>query len=168
MSEINCEHGVPVLLETDRHVFDQTGVNLDCFVCEPTPESQALEHNVIEPKHETIFTATNWHCLDCDACIEEHGLPRITPSDEVGTPNIQGVLGRVTFPADECWGDLIEVPAAVVTTQACGIERATAAEFWADPAHKAIQVRSASRLGASDLGVNRARIERIRTATGPL
>ena len=41
------------------------------------------------------------------------------------------------------------------------------AEFWADPANKAIQVRSASRLGASDLGVNRARIERIRTALGP-
>jgi uncharacterized protein (DUF1499 family) len=41
------------------------------------------------------------------------------------------------------------------------------AEFWADPAHRAIQVRSASRLGASDLGVNRARIERIRTALGP-
>lgn len=41
------------------------------------------------------------------------------------------------------------------------------AEFWADPARKAIQVRSASRLGASDLGVNRARIERIRTALGP-
>ncbi len=40
------------------------------------------------------------------------------------------------------------------------------AEFWADPAAQAIQVRSASRLGASDLGVNRARIERIRTALG--
>jgi uncharacterized protein (DUF1499 family) len=38
------------------------------------------------------------------------------------------------------------------------------AEFWADPAHRVIQVRSASRLGASDLGVNRARIERIRAA----
>jgi uncharacterized protein (DUF1499 family) len=41
------------------------------------------------------------------------------------------------------------------------------AEFWADPATQAIQLRSASRLGASDLGVNRARIERIRTALGP-
>lgn len=38
------------------------------------------------------------------------------------------------------------------------------AEFWADPAHRAIQLRSASRLGASDLGVNRARVERIRAA----
>lgn len=38
------------------------------------------------------------------------------------------------------------------------------AEFWADPARRVIQVRSASRLGASDLGVNRARIERIRAA----
>jgi len=35
-------------------------------------------------------------------------------------------------------------------------------EFWVDPHAGAIQVRSASRLGSSDLGVNRARIERIR------
>jgi uncharacterized protein (DUF1499 family) len=36
------------------------------------------------------------------------------------------------------------------------------AEFWFDPAAGAIQVRSASRLGRGDLGVNRARIESIR------
>lgn len=42
------------------------------------------------------------------------------------------------------------------------------AEFWADPAQRVIQVRSASRLGVSDLGANRARIERIRaTLTRP-
>ncbi len=35
-------------------------------------------------------------------------------------------------------------------------------EFWFDPAAGVIQVRSASRLGESDLGVNRARIEDIR------
>jgi len=35
-------------------------------------------------------------------------------------------------------------------------------EFWYDPAAKVIQVRSASRLGSSDLGVNRKRIESIR------
>ena len=40
------------------------------------------------------------------------------------------------------------------------------AEFWADPAARVIQLRSASRLGASDMGVNRARIERIRSALG--
>ena len=38
------------------------------------------------------------------------------------------------------------------------------AEFWVDPAQQVIQVRSASRLGASDLGVNRARIEQLRAA----
>lgn len=38
------------------------------------------------------------------------------------------------------------------------------AEFWVDPAQQVIQVRSASRLGQSDLGVNRARIEHIRRA----
>ncbi len=35
-------------------------------------------------------------------------------------------------------------------------------EFWLDQAHGVIQVRSASRLGRKDFGVNRARIEAIR------
>ena len=35
-------------------------------------------------------------------------------------------------------------------------------EFWFDPAAGVIQVRSASRVGHGDLGVNRARIEAIR------
>jgi uncharacterized protein (DUF1499 family) len=37
-------------------------------------------------------------------------------------------------------------------------------EFWYDPAAQAIQVRSASRIGRSDLGVNRKRIEAVRAA----
>lgn len=36
------------------------------------------------------------------------------------------------------------------------------AEFWLEPSGAAIQVRSASRLGRKDFGVNRARIEAIR------
>lgn len=36
------------------------------------------------------------------------------------------------------------------------------AEFWFDPESNVVQVRSASRLGKSDLGVNRERIEWIR------
>jgi uncharacterized protein (DUF1499 family) len=36
------------------------------------------------------------------------------------------------------------------------------AEFWVDPQGQVVQVRSASRLGESDLGVNRQRIEQIR------
>jgi uncharacterized protein (DUF1499 family) len=36
------------------------------------------------------------------------------------------------------------------------------AEFWFDPKAGVVQVRSASRLGAKDFGVNRARIEAIR------
>lgn len=35
-------------------------------------------------------------------------------------------------------------------------------EFWFDPAAGVIQVRSASRVGRKDLGVNRARVENIR------
>jgi uncharacterized protein (DUF1499 family) len=37
-------------------------------------------------------------------------------------------------------------------------------EFWADPAAGVVQVRSASRLGRKDFGVNRARVEAIRAA----
>jgi uncharacterized protein (DUF1499 family) len=37
-------------------------------------------------------------------------------------------------------------------------------EFWHDPAAGVIQVRSASRVGESDMGVNRKRIEAVRTA----
>lgn len=37
-------------------------------------------------------------------------------------------------------------------------------EFWYDPKAQAIQVRSASRVGEGDLGVNRTRIEAVRRA----
>jgi uncharacterized protein (DUF1499 family) len=38
------------------------------------------------------------------------------------------------------------------------------AEFWFDPSQAVLQLRSASRLGNKDFGVNRARIEAIRQA----
>ena len=37
-------------------------------------------------------------------------------------------------------------------------------EFWFDPANNVIQVRSASRVGRGDFGVNRKRIEALRAA----
>jgi uncharacterized protein (DUF1499 family) len=37
-------------------------------------------------------------------------------------------------------------------------------EFWFDPSANVIQVRSASRLGKSDLGANRKRVEAVRAA----
>jgi len=39
-------------------------------------------------------------------------------------------------------------------------------EFWFDPAANVVQVRSASRIGRKDFGVNRARIENIRARMG--
>ncbi len=38
------------------------------------------------------------------------------------------------------------------------------AEFWFDPSAQVIQVRSASRVGQGDMGVNRQRIEVVRAA----
>ena len=37
-------------------------------------------------------------------------------------------------------------------------------EFWFDPVEGVVQVRSASRLGQSDLGANRTRVEAVRAA----
>ena len=37
-------------------------------------------------------------------------------------------------------------------------------EFWFDPVNNVIQIRSASRVGRGDLGVNRKRIEAVRAA----
>jgi uncharacterized protein (DUF1499 family) len=37
-------------------------------------------------------------------------------------------------------------------------------EFWLDPANNVVQVRSASRIGKSDLGANRKRVEALRAA----
>jgi len=37
------------------------------------------------------------------------------------------------------------------------------AEFWFDPATQTVQLRSASRVGGKDFGVNRGRIEQIRS-----
>ena len=39
-------------------------------------------------------------------------------------------------------------------------------EFWVDPAAGVVQLRSASRVGRKDFGVNRARIENIRARLG--
>ena len=40
-------------------------------------------------------------------------------------------------------------------------------EFWFDPAQRVVHVRSASRLGRKDMGVNRARVEAIRAQLQP-
>jgi uncharacterized protein (DUF1499 family) len=37
-------------------------------------------------------------------------------------------------------------------------------EFWFDPANNVVQVRSASRIGRGDMGVNRKRVEAVRAA----
>ncbi|MEO8935921.1 MAG: DUF1499 domain-containing protein [Burkholderiaceae bacterium] len=41
-------------------------------------------------------------------------------------------------------------------------------EFWYDPAASVVQVRSASRIGSGDLGVNRKRIEEVRARLAAL
>lgn len=65
-------------------------------------------------------------------------------------------------------------PGVRIVTSNEGYVRATATtqwmgfvddlEFWLNPTQAVIEVRSASRLGREDFGVNRARLERVRLA----
>ncbi len=41
-------------------------------------------------------------------------------------------------------------------------------ELWVDPVNQVVQVRSASRVGRKDFGVNRQRVERLRAGLGPV
>jgi uncharacterized protein (DUF1499 family) len=41
-------------------------------------------------------------------------------------------------------------------------------EFWANPERRVVELRSASRLGHGDLGANRTRMERVRSAYAAL
>lgn len=90
---------------------------------------------------------------------------RVEPLSFDGTPH--EAVGRVK-------AALATLPRTVVVAEGPGYVRAEATslvfgfvddvEFLADPEARVIQVRSASRLGKSDLGVNRQRLGRVREA----
>lgn len=88
---------------------------------------------------------------------------RIAPLPLTGSPQqtmnalrrlVQSTRGAVVVKAE---GDYLY---ATFTTR--WLKFTDDVEFWYDPAAQAVQVRSASRLGKKDLGVNRARVEDLR------
>ncbi len=91
------------------------------------------------------------------------GYARIAPLASKGTAQqtmsalrqvVQAMPGAVVVKAE---GDYLY---ATFTTR--WLKFTDDAEFWFDPAKQVVQVRSASRLGKKDLGVNRARVEDLR------
>jgi len=104
-------------------------------------------------------------CPDSPNCVNseaESGQARIEPLIYKGSPG-------------QAWRDLkraIGETGGEIVAEESGYLRAVYTsllfrfkddvEFRLDPQEKAIQVRSASRIGYSDLGANRRRVERIR------
>ncbi len=100
---------------------------------------------------------------NCVSSQSRDGKHRIEPLDLVGTPaetlaQLQAII------ADLPRAEVVEATDtylyAEFTSALMGF--VDDVEFYLDPAAKVIQVRSASRLGESDLGVNRKRVETIR------
>lgn len=89
--------------------------------------------------------------------------PFTPPAGETGRAALQRLAGL-----------LAQQPGTRLTTQTDGYVRAEATtrwlrfvddvELWLDPATDLVHVRSASRLGRKDFGVNRARVDHLRGA----
>lgn len=84
---ITCKHGNEPVREHDIAILTRTGVNLDCFRCDPEdhPTAAAFEHS-LATDHDTFAIEGEWHCLDCNGCGST--CCGQTPT-EVGTPNIE-------------------------------------------------------------------------------
>lgn len=100
-------------------------------------------------------------CPDSPNCVcsfETRDSHRIEPlqADLAAVRSVISQLPRVAIITDE--GNYLH---AEFTSRLMGY--VDDVEFLADPAMGLVHVRSASRLGHSDLGVNRERIENIRT-----
>jgi uncharacterized protein (DUF1499 family) len=109
-------------------------------------------------------------CKPTPNCVTSQGDPAADPGHHVPPLGIRG-------DPEPAWAALVAAvragPRVQVVAERAGYLRAEYAsrvfgfvddvEFQLDPAAKLIHVRSASRVGRSDFGVNRARIEALRT-----
>ncbi|MDX9841999.1 MAG: DUF1499 domain-containing protein [Desulfobulbus sp.] len=98
------------------------------------------------------------NCVSSQATDERHHIAPLTFADEPDTAwaRLRAVLtGRVD-------AALIEDQPGYLRLELRTTLFVDDAEFLLDPANRVIHVRSASRLGYSDLGKNRSRMEEIR------
>jgi uncharacterized protein (DUF1499 family) len=100
---------------------------------------------------------------NCVSSQSRDGKHRIEPLALVGTPaeTLEQLKGIITqLPRAEIIAATDSYLYAEFTSALMGF--VDDVEFYVDPVENVVQVRSASRLGESDLGVNRKRIETIR------
>jgi uncharacterized protein (DUF1499 family) len=102
------------------------------------------------------------NCVNSQTTDQSHGIAplRYTSSPEEAFANLKQTIQAQ--PRTKIVGESENYLYAESTSQLMGF--VDDVEFYLDKDAGVIQVRSASRLGESDLGVNRQRIESIRTA----
>jgi len=104
------------------------------------------------------------NCVSTQAQDEEHRIEPITYIGETAAAKakLMGVVGAM-------WGTkvVVEQPDYIyVEFKTPGFQFVDDVEFYFDDAAKVIHFRSASRLGYSDMGLNRRRMEDIRRRFG--
>ncbi|NJP10537.1 MAG: DUF1499 domain-containing protein [Leptolyngbyaceae cyanobacterium RU_5_1] len=100
------------------------------------------------------------NCVSSQSQDKTHGIAPIpyTASAEEAFNQLKAVIQ--TLPRAEIITETTNYLYAEFTSSLMGF--VDDAEFYVDPEAQVIQVRSASRIGQSDLGINRKRIETIR------
>jgi uncharacterized protein (DUF1499 family) len=131
------------------------------FLRGQTPDDLGLRNGLLKPPSATPNSVSSQAALYTDH--PQRSYASIAPFPFAGTS--EAALEKLLF-------ILKNTPRCVLVTQqpdylyaqcSTALLRFTDdVEFWLDRQTQVIHVRSASRLGSSDLGVNRARVEKIR------
>jgi uncharacterized protein (DUF1499 family) len=125
------------------------------------PDNLGLRDGKLKPPSKTDNSVSSQADLWPEASQREYA--RIEPLRLTGDAN--ATLGRIAAIVEDLPGArIVERRDDYLYAQftSAMLRFVDDVEFWADPAAGVIQVRSASRVGRKDFGVNRARIEGIR------
>jgi len=123
-----------------------------------------LGHGSKSGEAPALVSGALTHCPEKPNCVcsefDEDTAHYIEPLDYSGVP-AEKVWGEISRIIEELGGQVVvnndDYLAATFSSSVFGF--VDDVEFRLDPSQKRIQVRSASRVGHSDLGVNRKRVE---------
>ncbi len=135
----------------------------------PSPIVASLFHfsgtrptNLGTQNHQFAPCPTTPNCVSSQSQDPTHAIPPLSYTGSTSAPLKQLATIIQSFPRTEIIHQTENYLYAEFTSAWMGY--VDDVEFYLDEATHTIQVRSASRLGESDLGVNRQRIEAIRAA----
>ena len=125
------------------------------------PQNLGVRDGRLKPPSRTPNSVSSQAALDSDHPMREYAQLAPLPLHGDGAATLARLRAIVqALPGAKIVRSDPDYLYAQFTSRAMGFVDDT--EFWFDPSAGAVQVRSSSRVGRKDYGVNRARIEAIR------